>query len=86
MGGAFGDGDVLEDADGAPLLLVGPARKKKLTGKDSGDNKRKAPGAARPSAAATEDVKVDDGPPLSRAERRALKSKQRKLASLEVRS
>ncbi len=73
------DGDVTVDAegnlvglDGAPVLTLGSKKKKK---KQQG-----AQGAEVPRRGG----RPVTGPPMSRAERRKLKSKERKLASLEV--
>jgi hypothetical protein len=77
------DGDVAVDAegnlvgaDGAPVLTLGSKKKKKKKGTPAGASSEGVPRrGGRPVV----------GPPMSRAERRKLKSKERKLASLEVR-
>jgi hypothetical protein len=77
-----GDGDACDDvvtgADGVPMLMLAARTKKLKKGKGGGQPAGASGGGAGRAAAAALG-------PLSRAERRKLKSQQRKIAGLEVR-
>ena len=67
--------NLVEDVDGVPMLMLAAPKKKKKKGKPAGD-----------AGGGSGDRRREPAVPLSRAQRRLLKSKQRKLDNLEVRT